>query len=147
MRSNKPNCHAVVDGTSVKLATLGQAKGTDRVVEPDVLVYRSPKAPRDALSVPNPMIVVEVLSPGTATFVAAAKLDAYFKHPSIQHYLIVDTDKPLVVHHRRTTAASSGDSAGDDAWMTRIVSSGRLQLDPPGLDVDRTELFELEPEI
>jgi Uma2 family endonuclease len=146
IKQAKLPCHAVVDGASVKLATLGQtAKGKDRVVEPDVLVYCGPKAPRDALSVPNPMIVVEVLSPGTAAFVSAAKLDAYFKHPSIQHYLMVDTDKPLVIHHRRTTD-NVGDSAGSDAWMTRIVNSGRLQLNPPGLDVDLTELFELAVE-
>jgi Uma2 family endonuclease len=129
-------CHVVVDGASVKLLSLGQtAKGKDKVVEPDVLVYCGPKVRRDELSVPNPLIVVEVLSPGTANFVATGKMDGYFKHPSIQHYLVVNADKPIVVHHQR---------GADDAWGTRIISSGRLMLDPPGLDVDLTELFELE---
>jgi Uma2 family endonuclease len=131
-------CHAVVVGASVKLLSLGQtAKGKDKVVEPDVLVYCGPKVRRDELSVPNPLIVVEVLSPGTSNFVATGKMDGYFKHPSIQHYLIVNADKPLIVHHQRGT---------DDAWSTRIVRSGRIMLDPPGLDVDLTEFFELESE-
>ena len=138
IKQAKLPCHAVVDGASVKLLSLGQtAKGKDRVVEPAVLVYCGPKVRRDEFAVPNPLIVVEVLSPGTANFVATGKMDGYFKHPSIQHYLVVNADKPLVVHHQRST---------DDAWSTRIVSSGRLLLDPPGLDVDLTEFFELEPE-
>jgi Uma2 family endonuclease len=138
IKQAKLPCHAVVDGASVELATLGQtAKGEDRVVVPDVLVYCGPKVRRDEMAVPNPLIVVEVLSPGTANFVATGKMDGYFKHPSIQHYLVVNADKPLVVHHQR---------GADEVWSTRIVSSGRLILDPPGLDVDLTEFFELEAE-
>jgi Uma2 family endonuclease len=131
-------CHAIVDGASVSLPSLGQTpKGKDRVVEPDVLVYCGPKAPRDALAVPNPLIVVEVLSPGTSNFVTTGKLDGYFKHPTIQHFLVVNADRPMVVHHQR---------GPDDVWLTRIARSGRIVLDPPGLDVDLTELFELEAE-
>jgi Uma2 family endonuclease len=138
IKQAKLPCHAVVDGASVKLLSLGQtAKGKDKVVEPDVLVYCGAKVRRDELSVPNPLIVVEVLSPGTANFVATGKMDGYFKHPSIQHYLVVNADKPLVVHHQR---------GADDAWSTRIISSGRIMLDPPGLEVDLTEFFELEAE-
>jgi Uma2 family endonuclease len=142
IKQAKLSCHAVVDGASVELVTLGKtAKGKDRVVVPDVLVYCGPKVRRDALAVSNPVIVVEVLSPGTANFVATGKMDGYFKHPSIQHYLVVNADEPLVVHHQRGQNAD-----GNDAWSTRIFSSGRLTLDPPGLDVDLTELFELEGE-
>ncbi len=119
-------CYATPDGASVKMAN-------DRVVGPDALVYYGERVPPDNLYVPNPVIVIEVLSPSTAKYVATDKLLAYFNHPSIQHCLIVDPDKPLVIHHQRGTA---------DRWMTRIVPSGELLLDPPGLDVDLTELFE-----
>jgi Uma2 family endonuclease len=131
-------CHAVIDGASVSMPSLNQTSAKkDKVVVPDVLVYCGPKVPRNELIVPNPMIVVEVLSPGTSNFVVTGKLEGYFKHPTIQHYLIVNADKPLVVHHQRGT---------DDAWITRIVRSGRILLDPPGLEVDLSELFSIEPE-
>ena len=52
------------------------------------------------------------------------KLGGYFRVESIQHYLIVDPDKRLIIHHAR----------GDHGMLaTRIVSEGSLQLDPPGL--------------
>jgi Uma2 family endonuclease len=119
-------CFAAVGGASVKMTN-------DRVVEPDVLVYCGQRVPRNDLAVPDPVVVVEVLSPSSAKHDSARKLDAYFAHPSIMHYLIVDPDKPLVIHHKRSV---------DGAWMTRLVPSGPLTLDPPGLEVDLTELFE-----
>jgi Uma2 family endonuclease len=131
-------CHAVVDGASVSLPALNHSLAKrDKLVVPDVLVYCGPKVPRNVLIVPNPVIVVEVLSPGTSNFVVTGKLEGYFKHPTIQHYLVVNADEPLVVHHQR---------GQDDAWTTRIVSNNQLRLDPPGLDVDLSELFEVEPE-
>jgi hypothetical protein len=48
------------------------------------------------------------------------------------HYLIVDPDKRLVIHHAR--------GAGD-AIATRIVSEGSLRLDPSGIEVAVAELF------
>jgi hypothetical protein len=38
----------------------------------------------------------------------------------------VDPDRPLVIHHAR------GDG---DTIATRIVSAGRLRLEPPGLEL------------
>jgi hypothetical protein len=43
--------------------------------------------------------VVEVLSPSTRYIEASAKLAGYFRLPSVQHYLIVDPDRPTVMHH------------------------------------------------
>jgi Uma2 family endonuclease len=119
-------CFAAIEGPSVRLAN-------GPVVEPDVLVYCGERVPRDVLEVPNPLIVVEVLSPSTARHDSSSKLEAYLHHESIQHYLIVDAEKPLVIHHEK---------GSEDRWLTRIISSGSLRLDPPGLEVDLTELFE-----
>jgi Uma2 family endonuclease len=119
-------CFVAIEGPTVRLST-------GPVVEPDVLVYCGPRVPRDAIDVPNPIIVVEVLSPSTARHDTSTKLQAYLHHASIRHYLIVDVEKPLVIHHEK------GDA---DRWLTRIISAGSLRLDPPGLDVDLTELFE-----
>jgi Uma2 family endonuclease len=118
-------CFAVTDGASVRLAK-------DRLVEPDALVYCGEKVPRDSFEVPHPIIIVEVLSPGSAGMDVGWKLQSYFELASVQHCLIIDPDKPLVMHHSR----GSG-----DAIETRFVREPRLRLDPPGLDVELTEVF------
>jgi hypothetical protein len=48
----------------------------------------------------------------------------------VRHYLIVRTDRPTVIDHRR------GDG---DIIETRIVTAGSVQLEPPGiaLELDR----------
>jgi Uma2 family endonuclease len=118
-------CFAALDGASVRFAD-------DKLVEPDVLVYRGEKVPRDVLEVPNPLIVVEVLSPSTGSFDLGVKMQGYFALPSVHHYLVVDPDRPLIIHHKR--------GAGD-VFETRIPTIGSLKLDPPGLDLDLTEVL------
>ena len=88
--------------------------------------------PDDALEVPNPVVVVEVLSPSNAMKDLRDKLQGYFCVPSIVHYLIVDPDKRIVIHHAR----GSG-----DAIATRIVSDGSFRLDPPGIELAVPDLF------
>ena len=99
---------------------------------PDAVVYCGARLADDALLVPEPVIVVEVLSPTTKAHDAGAKLAGYFRLPSVRHYLLVRTEQRTVIHHRR----------GDDgAIETRIVTSGILPLDPPGLALDLAEIY------
>jgi hypothetical protein len=44
----------------------------------------------------------------------------------VTHYLIVDPDRPMVIHHAR---------GNDDSIHTRIVREGTLTLTPPGLEL------------
>jgi Uma2 family endonuclease len=118
-------CHMLPDGMTVRV-------DEDTAHEPDALVYCGQKVPDSAVEVPNPAIVVEVLSPSTRHIDASAKLAGYFRVPSVAHYLIVDPDQRLVIHHSR------GDAG---AIATRIVSEGKLRLDPPGMDVTVEEVF------
>jgi Uma2 family endonuclease len=99
---------------------------------PDALVYCGQRLPADSLVVPNPVIIVEVLSPTTMHTDTSAKLIGYFKLPSVQHYLIVDPDTCAVEHHSR---AAGGIVSG------HTVTSGTIQLDPPGLSVAVSEFF------
>ena len=48
-----------------------------------------------------PLIVVEVVSPSSERDDSDAKLVDYFSVASIQHYLIVFSEKRVVVHHQR----------------------------------------------
>jgi Uma2 family endonuclease len=115
------------DGASVPMPN-------NRLAEPDMLVYLGPKVARDALVVPNPIIVCEVLSPGTARFDMSEKLVGYFALESVQHYLIADPDVPHVIHHARGPNATK---------LTRIISdrNAKLVLDPPGLTVSMDDVL------
>ena len=97
IRKKGAPCHALPDGMALRVdnATL---------FEPDAQVYCGPELPPDALFVENPVIVVEVLSPSTAKNDALGKLAGYFSLASIAHYLIVDPDRHLVIHHARGDA-------------------------------------------
>ena len=116
-------CHVAADGPMVRISPTRMAK-------PDVLVYCGPKVPRGVQEVPNPIILVEVLSPSTKTRDHGPKRQGYFTLPSLLHYLIVDPDRARLIHHKR---------AAGNATETEIVTGARLRLDPPGLDVDLTE--------
>jgi Uma2 family endonuclease len=119
-------CQALLDGVSVRI-------DRHRSYQPDALAYCGPPLPDDALEVPNPVVVVEVLSPSNAVKDLRDKLVGYFHVPSIVHYLIVDPDDRFVIHHAR------GDG---DAIATRIVSAGSsLRLDHQGIELPVTDLF------
>ncbi len=110
-------CHMVPDGATVRI-------NARTAYEPDALVYCGPEKPDAAIELPNPVIVVEVLSPGTRHIDNAAKLSGYFAVPSVRHYLIVDIENRLILHHARGEG---------DLLATRIVRDGALSLDPPGI--------------
>ena len=100
--------------------------------EPDALVYCGGKISPSSIQVPNPLVVVEVLSPSTGRVDALSKLAGYFRVSSIEHYLIVDPDKPMVIHHARQ---------GDESIRTRIVREGLITLEPPGLDFALADIY------
>src|SRR5262245_46321274 len=112
-------CSVAVDGPMVRLSPT-------KLALPDILVYCGPKVPRGVQEVPNPLILVEVLSPSTEKMDHGVKLQGYFALPSLWHYLIIDPDRARLIHHKRVAA---------DTIEPYIVTGPRLQLDPPTLDV------------
>ncbi|MBP7001137.1 Uma2 family endonuclease [Amaricoccus sp.] len=70
--------------------------------------------------------LVEVVSPSSRGIDAGSKLASYFSSPGVRHYLIVDADKRVVIHHRR-------DEEGQIA--VRMLRDGPLTPDPPGLTI------------
>ena len=98
----------------------------------DMAVYCGARIAPNAIEVPNPMIVVEVLSPSTRRIDVSLKLAGYFRLPSVAHYLIIDPTQRLVIHHAR----SSGDTI-----QTRVISDGVIKLDPPGIALAMNDLY------
>ena len=117
-------CQVLPDGVTVETG--------DNDYEPDALVSCGPLLDNDAITAPNPVIIVEVLSPSTMSTDTGGKLIGYFQVPSVIHYLIVHPAKRSVIHHRRE--ASGG-------IATRILVSGDIQLDPPGIVVTVEEFY------
>jgi Uma2 family endonuclease len=124
-RTGSP-CHALPDGVIIRIDDV-------TAYEPDAQVYCGPELPANALDVPNPVIIIEVLSPSTQRIDLSLKLAGYFRLPSVAHYLIVDPTQPSVIHHSR--------GAGDTI-VTRIVSEGVIGLDPPGLELALSDVYE-----
>ncbi len=124
---------AMPDGMTVRI--------TDKTAyEPDALVYLGPRLGPKDIEVPRVAIVVEVLSPGTRAYDSGGKLVGYFSLSHIQHYLMVDADHRVIVHHRRQ-------SAPGNSITTEIRRDGDLHLDPPGLIVPVAEMFADTPEL
>lgn len=118
-------CFAVADGIAVHVSET-------KWYQPDALVYCGERADRGVTKIENPMIVVEVASPSTAGIDTQDKLLGYLALPSVHHYLIIEPDGLPLLHHQRQSA---------DTFLTRIVAGGSLRLDPPGIEIDVTELF------
>ena len=121
----KAPCRVYPDGVSVRI-------GAGTVFEPDALIHCGPRPPADAIEIADPIIVVEVLSPSTAANDHSLKLAGYFSLPSIVHYLTLDPERRMLIHHKR---------GRDDVIETRILREGSLRLAPPGLDVAVAEMF------
>jgi Uma2 family endonuclease len=118
-------CHVLPDGVTIRV-------NEATAYEPDAQVYCGEELSPTALEVPNPVIIVEVLSPSTKRIDVSTKLADYFRLPSVSHYLIVDLKQPVIIHHARSTG---------DAILTRIVREGSIVLDPPGLELAVADIF------
>ena len=120
-------CQAVPNGMALEIY-----EGTNyELVDPDALVNCGPPMPDDAVAAPNPVIVVEVLSPGTASRDAGGKLADYFRVASI----------------RALSAGATEPSRGHpspphgERIETSIVRKDTIVLDPPGLRLAIEEIY------
>jgi len=118
-------CHVYGDGMTVEV--------DDSDFEPGAVLHCGDPLPGDAIAVPEPLVVVEVLSPSTRGDDLTGKLVAYFRVPSVRHYLVFWADRPQVVRHRRRE-----DGQGVD---TRMLTEGGIRLDPPGMTITLAEVY------
>lgn len=111
-------CQAYVNGPMIPVSD-------HRAYQPDAVMRCGPPLPPESMLIPDPLVVVEVVSPNTGRQDRVLKLEGYFAVPSLRHYLVVLLERRRVIHHRRV--------APDTVIETRILSEdAAITLDPPG---------------
>jgi Uma2 family endonuclease len=125
VRQNKTSCIVYPDGMTVRAPD-------GNVFVPDAIL-QCENIDTSAVVVSDPLIVVEVFSKSTRHIDTGRKLASYFEIPSVQHYLMIDADRKLVIHHRRTA----------DGVLAQFYPEGTLRLDPPGLSIPVTAFFDI----
>ncbi len=118
-------CEVYPDGMTVRI-------DQNTAFEPDALLRCGDPLDPDAITVEDPLLVVEVVSPSSEGSDTGHKLAGYFRVPGLRHYLIVDPLGRVVIHHQR---------AEGEEIRTRILTTGTLRLDPPGIAVEIEDLF------
>ena len=104
-----------------------------RFYYPDVQVTCLPNPPDDSWQ-DQPVVVVEVLSESARRTDEGEKLDAYCALPSLEVYLLVESERPLVIAYRRATTG-----------FTREVFSGLgavIPLAAIGTELPLAEIYE-----
>ncbi|TVQ34139.1 MAG: Uma2 family endonuclease [Geminicoccaceae bacterium] len=76
-------------------------------------------------TVAEPVAIVEVLSPSTAERDAGYKFTRASEIASLRHYLLVEQDRRMVVHHGR--------GAPGEPWTTRLLAEGAVEFGDLGL--------------
>ena len=80
----------------------------DLAALPDVMV-RCGKIEPGATSVEDPIVLFEVVSPGSEGKDRLIKRIAYQKLPSLKHYVLVERDRPFIDHYIRTPEGWRGE--------------------------------------
>ncbi len=119
VRAKGIEAQALGDGATVEI-------GEDTDYEPDALVNLGPRAAPHGTVAPNPVIVVEVLSPGTQSIDSHEKFAGYFSVPSISAL------------SRGQCMAPAGDPPPTDRGCDRVLRHhrGDDRIRPPR-DLDR----------
>ena len=97
----------------------------DSSLLPDVVVRCGPMTP-GATSLNDPTVLVEVMSDGSVGRDRVEKWRIYQKLPSLQHYVLVERDKPVI---------EVFDRAGDAWFKQRLVEGLDAALDLAALDL------------
>jgi Uma2 family endonuclease len=115
-------CRAYVDGPTVEVE--------DNDFVPDVILRCGPPV-TSGMTIPDPMVVVEVLSPSTQVVDLTTKREAYFQIPSVMHYLVVSPDTQRVQRFSRRA----------EGIVETLITSGHIDLDPPEIAITVDDIY------
>ncbi len=129
LRSGRCRAH----GSDLRVRVLATGLAT----YPDLTIVCGPRAldPEDELSVTNPTLLVEVLSPSTADYDRGEKFAHYKRIPTLQQYVLVSQSEHRVEVWTRDAEGS---------FSLAIASDGDVaELGSIGARLDVTELYEV----
>lgn len=105
---------------------------TGAYVYPDAAVVCGPyNRAADGISITNPSVVFEVLSPSTRAVDSGAKFMHYRRIESLTDYVLVDPDARTVAHYVRRA----------DEWVLRDIATGALSLMAGTLSISVDDIF------
>jgi Uma2 family endonuclease len=116
-------------GSDLKIQVAG------RIRYPDAFIVCSP-VPSDATVVHDPIVVFEILSPGTSYQDRIEKNREYRATPSIQRYVILEQSRPAATVYTR---------AGDDWVADVLVGEAELALPEIDSNIPLSEVYEGVP--
>ena len=101
--------------------------------EADIAVTCQPNE-RGRQAIAEPILVVEILSPGTEHHDRQTKLPAYRQIPSVEEVLLIDSQEAYAEIHRKS----------GDHWITELVQglSAKLRLASVDLEIGMAELYD-----
>ena len=115
-----------VDGLGVRISSRES-------YQPEIAVFPQGLIADDDRFAPDPILVVEVLSPSTRRTDLREKVAGYGQVATIEHYLVVDPKPREILHYRRQGRLLIEPAAP--------LTSGVLRLDPPGLEIPLSAMF------
>jgi Uma2 family endonuclease len=124
LRSKASPCRVFTETFWLKERFLGLG------VFPDVMVRCGETLERDATSLNDPVVLAEVVSPGSAERDHVEKGELYRRLPSLQQYLLVERDRALV-HVLRRLDERSWIGPEPIEGLDRVVSLPALEIELP----------------
>jgi Uma2 family endonuclease len=112
----------------IGLDGLGVRVGPRSSYQPEAVIFPKGLIGESDRYAPQPIIVIEVLSPSTRSKDLTIKAAGYAQVPTIEHYLVIDPETRELLHYRR--------NGGALVPAEKPQKDGGLRLDPPGLDLD-----------
>lgn len=124
-------CHTFITGLTLRV------DAADAVFSPDVTVTCSAVDAADPMTVREPVLLVEVLSPATAAYDRGEKFTAYRRIPTLREYLLIDPDT------RRCDLYRLG---ADGLWVLHPVDPGQaVRLASVDLEIPAATLWDEVP--
>lgn len=105
-----------------------------QIRRPDVTIECGDAA-ANALEVREPVAVFEVISPSNRPVEIVRKVEEYKRHPAVRHIVLIE---PGIVNVTRLTREADG------SWSdtTHVDLDATLAIDPPGVELPLTEIYE-----
>ncbi len=118
-------CRAFTSDQRIHVA----ATGLYTYADAGVLCGEAKMHPSDALTLLNPTLLVEVLSPSTESYDRGEKLQHYREIPSLREVLHLSTRERHVMHHRRLDTGQWVLTERREGEMELPVLGGVVRLD------------------